>query len=96
MNNLDTIKQLGTNFTTTAEFFDSHKVKIEPDSVTLKYKTPSGDIVEEIILLLDPADYTYSTSVLLDEPGNWKFRWECTGEYAVADEFQVTVMNTTI
>ena len=90
---LSGIKLIGTTVTTTAEFRDSHKVKIFPIGVTLKYKTPIGTIIS---MNIPPISGIYSSNILLDVPGLWNFRWECSGEYATAQEFPINVVDTSV
>lgn len=84
-----TTKLIGTEITTTTVFKTSAKVKFAPILVNLKYKRPNGEL---ITLVIEPiGDLLYVKSVLLDEKGIWKFRWESIGVDASADEFEVFV-----
>lgn len=86
-------KIVGNTVSMETEFYNASGVKIIPDSVSLYYKTPAGTIVEVAIVEVDGK---YAHSVLLDLPGIWYFRWECTGANASADEFQLTVKDTLV
>lgn len=87
-----TTKDLGTIIKTTADFRDFDNVKIVPLEVTLKYKKPSNEIITEII----SNDNGFAHSVILDEPGTWNFRWECSGDFATSSEFDVFVRDTIV
>lgn len=91
MNNLSSIKNIGTEFTSFAEFIDITKTKIEASGVALKYKNPIG-FVGSAPITFDSIKLAYKGIVLLDIPGEWNFRWECTGANATAEEFTVQVL----
>ena len=94
-NTLSKIKLIGSSLVTVAEFRDINKVKIVPSGVSLKYKKPSG-IVSTVTSTFDAALSTYTGTILLDEAGLWNVRWECTGTYASAEEFEVQVLPSKI
>lgn len=80
---------VGTTLQTNAQFKDFSNHVVVPSSVELKYKKPNATIVTSVPVT--SITNTYSTTVLLDEVGVWSFRWECSGSYASAEEFQVNV-----
>lgn len=84
-----TTKLIGTEITTTTTFKDAHGIKVIPNTVQLKYKSPDGGTVTSVIT--PDAKMIYSSTILLDIVGTWKFRWESLGSYASADEFEVYV-----
>lgn len=84
---------LGTTINTTAEFKDFDGKKVIPNIVKLSYKTPTGTInIFDVV----PVGNVFSSNVPLTEPGEWFFRWECSGTYASAEEFRVLVMDTKV
>ena len=83
------VKLIGTSLVTSAEFKDANGVVIVPSTVTLKYKKPSGTITTTVIT---PVSGAYESTILLNEAGTWYVRWECTGSYASAEEFEVNVI----
>lgn len=82
------VKLIGTSLITSADFKDAEGVSIVPSTVTLKYKPPSGTVVTAVIT---PVSGKYSSTVLLNAVGTWYIRWECSGSYASAEEFEVNV-----
>ena len=93
MNNVTT-KSLGTRILTSAEFKNSSKVKIFPETVYIKYKNPVGVLISVIVTANTNGVYTYG--VLLDVPGLWYFNWSCLGDYASSEEFDVFVTETKV
>jgi hypothetical protein len=83
------VKLIGTSLVTSAEFKDANGVVIAPSTVTLKYKKPSGTITTTAIT---PVSGAYESTILLNEAGVWYVRWECSGSYASAEEFEVNVI----
>lgn len=81
-------KVIGTTAETTAMFRDSHGVSVDPEIVELTYKRPSG-IVSTLGTV--KTGIKHAGKILLDESGEWYFRWSCDGEYASAIEFKVNV-----
>jgi len=90
MNNLATVKMVGNNLTTTSEFKDINGVIVTPANVALKYKDPAGTVISAEITQLSNLKYT--STVYLNIPGDWTFRWECMGTYATAEEFVIQVL----
>ncbi len=86
-------KLIGTTLISSAEFKNELGEKIAPMMVNIKYKKPTGSIVTMEIV---PTGTKYSASVLLDEAGDWNFRWESITGNTVADEFSIFVLNTLI
>ena len=81
-------KIIGTTFRSTAVFKDFDGTPVMPGSVVFKYKKPGESTVS---VPVTSATTTYQTDVYLDVVGEWKFRWECSGSYAAAEEFSVVV-----
>lgn len=91
MSNLTTTKLIGTSLESVAEFRDSSRNKVVPVEANLRYKTPDG-IITTAVATLDIPTSSYKATVLLDQAGIWHFRWECSGTYAAAKEFEVQVL----
>lgn len=85
---------IGTTINTSGEFKDFFSKKVFPDNVKLIYRKPNAEIVSVDIHANELN--IYNTSVLLDMSGEWFFRWECSGLYASADEFNVIVYKSSI
>lgn len=81
-------KLVGNTIVMTTKFYDENHTEIVPDTVTFKYMLPDGT---STVIPISRVNNKYSTSVLLSTSGIWKFRWECSGTYASADEFTVNV-----
>jgi hypothetical protein len=86
-------KLVGNSITMTTTFYDTAGVKIQPDLVRLKYKKPNGELVSVTVSYLNQK---YEQTVTLDIAGTWNFRWEGTGNYASAEEFQVAVKDSIV
>lgn len=86
-----TTKMIGTTMYTEAEFKDFNKVKIVPPSVRFIYKEPNAQAVTNTVT---PIGGKFNSSIFLSVAGVWVFRWECDGEFASADEFEVFVEET--
>ena len=84
---------VGHELTTSAVFYDTSSVKIVPTTVTFKMKTPAGVTNSYTV---SSTTTTFSTKIFLNEAGTWKFRWEASGTYAAADEFEVNVKQSTV
>lgn len=93
-NNLTTIKMVGNNVTSISEFKDVNGTIVTPTNVALKYKDPSGLVTTGSITQLSNLKYT--STVYLNIPGDWIFRWECTGNYATSEEFMIRVLPSQI
>lgn len=90
MNNLATVKLVGNNLTSISEFKDVSGATVTPTEVAFKYKDPAGLVsVAEITQL---PNLKYTSTVYLNIPGDWIFRWECTGNYATSEEFTIQVL----
>lgn len=87
------VKLIGTRLNTNSEFRDSNNVKVIPSTVNFKYKTPSGELINTTV---SPINNIFSANILLDIVGDWYFRWECSGDYASADEFTIHVQDTLV
>lgn len=81
-------KVIGTSTETTAIFRDSYGNIVDPEIVVLSYKRPSG--ISATLGTTKTGTKHYG-KILLNEAGDWYFRWSCDGEYASAIEFKVTV-----
>lgn len=73
---------------------------VDPATVAVKYKDPSGNISAALVYGVDAALVrdeagTYHTDVSIDEAGTWYVRWYTTGTYqsAVEDDFYVRTSN---
>lgn len=86
-----TTKMIGTTLYTEAEFKDFNKVNIVPPHVKFIYKEPNTLAVTNTIAHIGGK---FKSSIFLDVAGVWVFRWECDGEFASADEFEVFVEET--
>jgi hypothetical protein len=91
MSNLTSTKLIGSSLVSVAEFRDSARTKVVPSGVSLKYKPPGGTTTVATATLDAPTS-SYKATVLLDQAGIWNFRWECTGSYASAEEFEIQVL----
>ncbi len=91
---LKTTKIIGTELLTKAIFKDKHNEVFVPTVVNLIYIKPNLLVVTESFT--GNISNEFSKTLLLDMAGNWKFRWECTGANASADEFVVLVEDTIV
>ena len=89
MNNLATVKLVGNNITSVAEFKDINNAIIVPTTVVFKYKDPTGSVT---VAAVTQSGTKYTSTVYLDRAGDWTFRWECMGTYATAEEFVIQVL----
>jgi hypothetical protein len=94
MYNSQSTKNLGTRIRTQANFKDLEGKKISPSTVNLKYKTPSGEI--NSFTVVSDSNGVYGYELTLDISGKWYFRWECMGNYASSDEFEISVTDTKV
>lgn len=96
MSNKIETKLVGTTLSTSATFKNTSNQTFAPSLVNLKYKKSdtNGTIVTTPVT--PDVSNVYTTSVLLDVPGTWNFRWEAVGSVAVADEFQIIVTDTKV
>lgn len=90
-----TTKLIGTTLISVAEFRNENNTKITPSSVNIKYKKPVTTGVTTTSISADGTG-RFIASVLLDEVGIWKFRWESTSGTTAAEEFSVTVTDTSV
>jgi hypothetical protein len=51
-------------------------------------KDPSGAV---LVREIPPVGHHYSANTYLNKAGSWIFRWECEGDYATAEEFEIFV-----
>lgn len=93
MNIQKTSKMVGTTMYSSAEFKNFNNVKIIPNTVTFTYKQPTSPAISSVI---SPVAGEYSSVVFLNVAGDWVFRWECDGEFASADEFEIFVCESNI
>lgn len=93
MFNQQTTKLIGTTLKSLATFTSTSNVKIIPDSVTLRYRKPSGEL---LVGQVEVSGFEHSSQIYLDAVGEWFFRWECSGSYASADEFSISVQDTKV
>ena len=91
---LKTTKIIGTEILTKAVFKDKHNAVFIPTVVNLIYIKPNLLVVTESFT--NNVSNEFSKTLLLDIAGDWKFRWECTGTNASADEFVVLVEDTVV
>lgn len=86
---------IGTTLSTSAVFKNVSNVIFAPTTVNLKYKKPGALSVTSTTVSPDIAN-KYTTTVLLDTVGVWYFRWEAVDANSVADEFSITVTDTSV
>lgn len=84
---------VGSTIQTTSQFKDFDGHVITPTSVKLKYKKPNSPVSE---IVVTSATTSFATTVMLDVEGEWYFRWECTGDYASAEEFKINVEKSSV
>lgn len=80
--------------------FAAGGLSIDPTTVKVKYKDPSGNSTTWLTYGVDgevlrPSAGVYSIRIGVDEAGLWRVRWESTGTYAsaVEDQFYVRTNN---
>ncbi len=83
--------KLGTRITVSTEFHDENDALVDP-TVAGFYEKPDGTIVT-----VDPGDITnpstgiYEFDIDPDAAGTWAYRFEGTGTYRIANEFEFFV-----
>lgn len=88
-----TTRTVGTVLTSSAVFKDKNKVIVIPYVVRFVTKDPAGLITS---VQVSPTGTKYERLVTLSLSGLWTFRWDCSGDYATADEFSVFVTESTV
>lgn len=91
---LKTTKIIGTEILSKSVFKDKHNEIFIPTVVNFIYMKPNLLVVTESFTANTTNEFT--KTLLLDMAGEWKFRWECTGANASADEFTVFVEDTIV
>lgn len=84
----------GATITIKAEFRDSGAMLVDPSEVYLKYKLPDSSVVTKSYSLTEVTKISsgiYSCIVVLDQSGNWSFRWEGTGVNGSVSETTINV-----
>jgi len=91
---LNTItKLLGSSLHVEFTFYNTKNVAIVPPNVTFKYRKPDASLHDGVVTLVGTQHSTY---IVLDQAGEWFLRWDCTGEYASAEEVTVFVKDTKV
>lgn len=82
----------------TGTFTDSDGTAVDPTTVTVYHKDPSGNITEWVYLtdtdVVQDTNGTYYADIDIDESGRWYYRFKGTGSGQAAGEtyFQVRTL----
>lgn len=83
-----TTRTKGTVLTSEAHFRNLSKTIVTPYTVRFISLDPAGVAT---VRQITPTGTLYSAITTLDQEGLWSFRWDCSGDYATADEFEIFV-----